>query len=149
MRPDLTAFIKTFRQERYNPVSLIATAGPDAGTDFIKAVGLKSTEGIFVPNGWYPEATNFQNAQMVQDYLAQYGGSANAINADIAEAYAVGQVVQQAVTKIGSINNAALIRELNSGDTFNSVQGAVRFDLATKAGLIGQNNLALSYRFQL
>jgi branched-chain amino acid transport system substrate-binding protein len=146
--PDLTAFIKTFRQQRYNPVSLIATAGPDAGTDFIKAVGLKSTEGVFVPNGWYPEATNFQNAQMVQDYLAQYGGSANAINADIAEAYAVGQVVQQAVTKIGSINNAALIRELHSGDTFNSVQGAVRFDPATQAGLSGQNTLALSYLFQ-
>src|SRR5260370_27819985 len=129
MRPDLTAFIKPFRQRRSNPVSLIATAGPDAGTDFIKAVGLKSTEGIFVPNGWYPEATNFQNAQMVQDYLAQYGGSANAINADIAEAYAVVQVVQQAVTKIVTINHAALIREMHSGDTFYSVQVPMRFEL--------------------
>jgi branched-chain amino acid transport system substrate-binding protein len=146
--PDLTAFINTFKQQRYNPLALVATAGPDAGADFIKAIGLKSTEGIFVPNGWYPEATNFQNDQMVQDYLARYGGTANAINADVAEAYSVGQVVQQAIEKIGSINNAALIRELHSGDTFNSVQGAVRFDPATQAGLTGQNTLALAYLFQ-
>src|SRR5215469_14945812 len=92
--PDLTVFINTFKQQHYNPMALVATAGPDAGADFIKAIGLKSTDGIFVPNGWYPEATNFQNAQMVQDYLAQYGGTANSINADVAEAYSVGQVVQ-------------------------------------------------------
>src|SRR5215469_4504160 len=73
--PDVTSFITTFRQHKYNPQALIATAGPDAGSDFIKAVGIKSTEGVFVPNGWYPQANNFQNAQMVQDYLAQYGGA--------------------------------------------------------------------------
>jgi branched-chain amino acid transport system substrate-binding protein len=140
--PDVAAFINTFKQQRYNPEALIATAGPDAGSDFIKAVGLKSTEGVYVPNGWYPEANNFQNVQMVQDYLTTYGGSANDINADVAEAYSVGQVVSQAMEKIQSINNAALTRELHSGDTFNSVQGAVKFDST------GQNTLALAYLFQ-
>ncbi len=140
--PDVTAFINTFKRQRYNPQALIATAGPDGGSNFIKAVGLKSTEGVFVPNGWYPEANNFQNAQMVQDYVATYGGTANGINADVAEAYSVGQVVSQAIEKIQSINNAALIRELHSGDTFNSVQGPVKFDST------GQNTLALAYLFQ-
>ena len=35
---------------------------------------------------------------MVQAYIAKYGGSASDINADVAEAYSVGEVVDQAVT---------------------------------------------------
>ena len=139
--PDITTYIKRFRQQHYNPKALIATAGPDLGKDFINAVGLPSTEGVFVPNGWYPQANNFENAQMVQDYLAQYGGTADAINADVAEAYSVGQVLAQAATKINSLDNSKLISELHS-DTFNSVQGAVKFDET------GQNTLGLAYLFQ-
>jgi branched-chain amino acid transport system substrate-binding protein len=140
--PDVRAFINTFKHQNYNPQALIATAGPDAGSDFIKAVGgIQSTEGVFVPNGWYPQATFFQNAQMVQDYLTQYGGTPDAINADVAEAYSVGQVLEQAIEKNNSIDNTVLIRELHS-DLFNTVQGPVKFDST------GQNTLALAYLFQ-
>ena len=141
--PDASAFINRFRQKNYNPKAIVATAGPDLGNDFVKAVGgVAGTEGVFVPNGWYPEANTFQNAQMVNDYLAQYGGTADAINGDVAEAYSVGQVLQQAATKINSINNAALMKELHSGATFASVQGSVQFDPT------GQNTLAQAYLFQ-
>ncbi len=140
--PDITAFIQAFKQQHYNPQVLIATAGPDQGDQFIKAVGLKSTEGVFVPNGWYPEAKNLGNADMVKAYLAKYGGTADAISADVAEAYSVGQVLEQAVNKIHSIDNTALIKELHSGDTFNSVQGPVKFDDS------GQNSAAQAYLFQ-
>jgi branched-chain amino acid transport system substrate-binding protein len=141
--PDAAAFINRFNQQHYNPKALIATAGPDGGSDFVKAVGgIPSTEGVFVPNGWYPQANNFQNAEMVNDYLAQYGGTEDSINADVAEAYSVGQVTQQAITKIHSLDNTALINELHSGDTFNTVQGTAQFDST------GQNTLALSYLFQ-
>jgi branched-chain amino acid transport system substrate-binding protein len=140
--PDIAAFIQRFEQQHYNPQMLIATAGPDQGDAFAKAIGgIKATEGIMVPNGWYPEVTNFQNAEMVQAYLAQYGGTADAINSDVAEAFSVGQVAAQAVTKLHSLDNKALIQELHS-DTFNSVQGSVRFDAT------GQNILALPYLFQ-
>ncbi len=141
--PDLQAYIKVFKQEHYNPKALIATAGPDLGQVFIKAVGgVKYTEGVFVPNGWYPEANNFQNAQMVQDYLAQYGGTADQINADVAEAYSVGQVLEQVVTMTKSLDNAKIISALHSGAAFNSVQGTVQFDQ------YGRNTSALSYLFQ-
>lgn len=139
--PDAAAFINTFKQEHYNPKALVATAGPDGGQQFVHAVGLPATEAVFVPNGWYPAANNFQNALMVQDYLAQYGGTANSINADVAEAYSVGQVVQQAIEKTGSIDNAAIIQRLRQ-ETFDTVQGAVQFDSH------GQNLTALSYLFQ-
>ena len=141
--PDLQAYIKVFKKDHYNPKALIATAGPDLGQDFINAIGgVKYTEGVFVPNGWYPEADNFQNALMVQDYLAQYGGTADQINADVAEAYSVGQVLEQVVTMTKSLDNTKIISALHSGVPFNSVQGSVQFDQ------YGRNTSALSYLFQ-
>ncbi len=141
--PDVTAFIQRFKQQHYNPQAMIATAGPDQGDQFLKAIGgAASAEAIMVPNGWYPESNNPGNADMVKAYLAKYGGTADGISSDVAEAYSVGQVVAQAVAKTGTLDNAKLIAELHSGDTFQSVQGAVKFDAT------GQNVAALAYLFQ-
>ncbi len=142
--PDITAYIQAFKQQHYNPKAIVATAGPDQGSQFINAIGgATSAEGVFVPNGgWYPTINTFQNAKMVSDYLAKYGGTADGISSDVAEAFAVGQVLQQAATKINSINNAKLIIELHSGDTFQSVQGPVKFNDQ------GENILATGYLFQ-
>ncbi len=140
--PDATAFIQAFRQQHYNPKSLIATAGPDQGDQFTKAIGgTNVAEAIFVPNGWYAGLDNFQNKEMVSAYLAQYGGTPDSISADVAEAFSVGQVLQQAVTKIGSIDNQKLIQELRS-DTFQTVQGPAKFDST------GQNTAVQAYLFQ-
>ncbi len=79
---------------------------------------------------------------MVSDYLAKYHGTAADISSDVAEAFAVGQVFQQAATKINSIDNTKLINELHSGDTFKSVQGDVKFNAQ------GENVLATGYLFQ-
>lgn len=141
--PDVTAFIQRFKQQHYNPQALIATAGPDQGDQFLKAIGgAASAEAIMVPNGWYPESNNPGNADMVKAYIAKYGGTADGISSDVAEAYSVGQVVAQAVTKNNSLDNTKLITELHSGDTFQSVQGDVKFDAT------GQNIAALAYLFQ-
>jgi branched-chain amino acid transport system substrate-binding protein len=140
--PDIVAFMQAFRQQHFNPQAMIATAGPDQGTQFTKAVGIANTEGVFVPNGWYPSADNYQNLAMVQAYLKKYGGTPDGMSADVPEAYAVGQVVAQAVTKNQSLDNAKLIATLHSGMTFKSVQGDVRFDST------GQNVAAQAYLFQ-
>ena len=142
--PDISAFIQAFRQQHYNPRAIIATAGPDQGAQFLNAVGgTKAAEGVFVPNGgWYPGINTFQNSQMVHDYLAKYGGTADQISSDVAEAYSVGQVLSQAVNKIHSVDNTKLINELHSGDTFQSVQGDVKFNAQ------GENTLATGYLFQ-
>ncbi len=141
--PDIQAEIAVFKQMHYHPKAIIATAGPDLGQDFIKAIGgVQYTEGMFVPNGWYPQADNFQNAAMVQAYIARYGGTADQVNADVAEAYSAGQVLQQAVAKTRSIDNGALITELHSQDVFNTVQGTAKF------APDGQNEQALAYLFQ-
>ena len=142
--PDVSAFIQRFKQQHYNPQALIATAGPDQGDQFLKAIGgAKSAEAIMVPNGgWFPQANTTGNAQMVQEYLAKYGGTAADISSDVAEAYSVGQVVQQAATKINSIDNSKLIAELHSSVTYDSVQGPVKLDDT------GQNTAATAYLFQ-
>jgi len=146
--PDIQAEIAVFKKDHFRPKSLIATAGPDLGSDFIKAIkGVQYTEGIFVPNGWYPQANNFQNAEMVQAYINQYSTASNQItpdqvNADVAEAYSVGQVTQQAIEKIHSIDRTALMTELHSGDVFNTVQGTAQF------APDGENKQGLAYLFQ-
>jgi branched-chain amino acid transport system substrate-binding protein len=143
MLPDIIAIVQRFQQQHFNPQALIATAGPDQGNQFLTPVGGATVaEGIMVPNGWYPQGNNPGNAAMVQAYIAKYGGTAAAISADVAEAYSVGQVVQQAIEKNQSLDNAKLIAELHSGDTFTSVQGNVKFDTT------GQNIAAKAYLFQ-
>ncbi len=142
--PDVVAYIQAFKQQHYNPQAMIATAGPDQGSQFTNAIGgAPSAEGIFVPNGgWYPSINTFQNAQMVKDYLAKYGGTADGISSDVAEAFSVGQVFQQAATNINSIDNAKLITQLHSGKTYQSVQGPVKFNEQ------GENILGTGYLFQ-
>lgn len=143
--PDITAFVQTFRKNHYTRFkALIATAGPDLGDQFVKAVGgSQNAESIFVPNGWYPQADNYQNAEMVAAYTAQYNVTADAVNSDVAEAYSVGQVMAQAVAKMNSIDNAKLLQAFHNRDnTFNSVQGVVKFDTT------GQNIDAQPYLFQ-
>jgi branched-chain amino acid transport system substrate-binding protein len=141
--PDSSAFIKHFELLHYNPRMLVATAGPDQGHAFLKAIGgSESAEGIFFPNGWYPQLKTPGNTDMIKAYLARYKGTSDEISADIAEAYSVGQVAFQATTKIKSLDNAKLLAELHSGDTFQSVQGPVKFDAT------GQNILAQAYLFQ-
>jgi branched-chain amino acid transport system substrate-binding protein len=141
---DIVAYIQAFKQQHYNPQAIIATAGPDQGTQFTKAIGgATSAEGLFVPNGgWYPSINTFQNAKMVSDYLAQYGGTADGISSDVAEAFAVGQIFLQAATNIKSIDNTKLIAQLHSGTTYQSVQGPVKFNDQ------GQNVLGTGYLFQ-
>jgi ABC-type branched-subunit amino acid transport system substrate-binding protein len=79
---------------------------------------------------------------MVKAYLKKYGGTASGINADVAEGYAVGEVAQQAVTAIKSLDNKKLIAYLHGGKTFNSVQGAVKFNS------LGENVAAKAFTFQ-
>ena len=139
----VTSILLAFKQQHYNPKAIIATAGPDQGQQFLTSIGgASSAEGIMVPNGWYAQENTPGNGAMVSAYIHTYGGNANNISADVAEAYSVGQVVAQAVTKIGDLNNTKLIQELHSGDTFTSVQGPVKFDST------GQNTVIQSYLFQ-
>jgi branched-chain amino acid transport system substrate-binding protein len=126
--PTVSAFTHSFIQQHFQPKAFIATAGPDQGAQFKKAVGTGNENGIFVPNGWYGGFRKADSQQMVKEYMAKYGGTPSDVNADVAEAYSVGQVMTQAVDAIHSLDNAKITAYLHSGHTFDSVQGPVKFD---------------------
>ena len=140
--PTVAAFMASFEQQHYNPKVFIAAAGPDQGSAFTSAVGANNATGMMVPDAWYPGSKNQRSQAMVRAYVARYGGSPSAINADIAEAYSVGEVTGQAITHLGRVDNAKLIAYLHSGATLQSVQGPVRFNA------LGENLVATAYIFQ-
>jgi branched-chain amino acid transport system substrate-binding protein len=140
--PTVSAFVHSFIQQHFNPSAFIATSGPDQGAAFIQAVGAGNENGIFVPDGWYPGFRNAASERMVHEYIAKYGGSASDINADVAEAYSVGQVTAQAVQATHSLNNTKIIAYLHSGVTLNSVEGPVKFDS------LGENTAQQTLTFQ-
>jgi branched-chain amino acid transport system substrate-binding protein len=140
--PTVSAFVHAFIQQHYNPKIFIATAGPDQGAAFVKAIGKGNENGIFVPNGWYPGFQKSDSLRMVKEYIAKYGGSPSDVNADVAEAYSVGQVLAQAVQATGGFDEAKISKYLHSGAVFDSVQGPVRFDS------LGENTAQKTLTFQ-
>src|ERR1700760_2811369 len=140
--PTVGAFMQAFEQQHFTPKMFIAAAGPDQGNSFTSAVGTGNANGMMVPNGWYPGYANSTSRQMVKEYVAQYGGTTSGVNADVAEAYSVGQVVAQAVIATGGTGNAKIISYLHSGVALTTVQGPVKFDA------LGENGAAAAFIFQ-
>jgi branched-chain amino acid transport system substrate-binding protein len=140
--PTVQEFMKEFEAQHYTPKLFLASSGPDQGSAFTSVVGAGNATGMMVPNGWYPGYANADSQNMVKEYTTQYGGTASGVNADVAEAYAVGQVLAQAVTATNSVDNAKIISYLHSGVSLNSVQGPVKFDA------LGENGAAVGFIFQ-
>jgi branched-chain amino acid transport system substrate-binding protein len=127
--PTVAAFITGFERRHYNPRVLAASSGPDQGSAFLRAIGgARQATGIMVPDGWYGGEHNPLSRAMVGAYVAKYGGTASDINADVAEAYAVGQTAADAIGATRSVNNAKIISWLHSGVTLRTVQGDTRFN---------------------
>jgi branched-chain amino acid transport system substrate-binding protein len=140
--PTVSAFMQAFEQQHYNPKMFIAAAGPDQGAAFVSVVGKGNAVGMMVPNGWYPGYKNAASMALVNEYVAKYGGAPSDVNADVAEAYSVGQVMDQAVVATRGTDNAKIITYLHSGVTLSSVQGPVTFNA------LGENTAAVAFTFQ-
>jgi branched-chain amino acid transport system substrate-binding protein len=140
--PTVSAFVHTFVQQHYNPKAFIATGGPDQGAAFVKAVGAGNTNGIMVPNGWYPGYANADSKRMVNEYIAKYGGKAADVNSDVAEGYSVGEVIAQAVKATNGFDQSKIMKYLHSGVTLQTVQGPVKFNS------LGENIAAKPFAFQ-
>ena len=63
--PTVSAFMQAFEQAHYNPKAFIATAGPDQGAAFLKAVGSANATGMMVPDSWYGGSSNPLSKTMV------------------------------------------------------------------------------------
>jgi branched-chain amino acid transport system substrate-binding protein len=140
--PTVSSFMSGFEQQHYNPKVFIADAGPDQGAAFLSAVGTANANGMMVPDAWYPGYDNASSHAMVAAYVAKYGGSASDVNADVAEAYSVGEITADAVKATGGTVGSKIIHYLHSDVTLQSVQGAVKFNS------LGENVKAIAFIFQ-
>ena len=140
--PTVQEFMKVFAQKHYTPKMFIAAAGPDQGAAFTSAVGAGTAVGMMVPTGWFPLFNNAASKKMVDEYVQLHGGTKSGVNADVAEAYSVGQVAAQAIQATGGTDNTAIIKYLHSGVPLATVQGSVQFNS------LGENGAAASFVFQ-
>jgi len=85
-------------------------------------------------------SSNPESKTMVAEYIKKYGGTAADVNADVAEAYAVGQVITAAVKATGGFDNTRSSRT-SLGVTIQSVLGAVKFNSL-------ERTTATAYTFQ-
>lgn len=123
---DSVGQIRAYQEAGYQPRIAFFTTGPSLPGPFREGLGT-ATEGVFASISWFPEAEEHQNADMVAKYVEMFGGNAGDIPEDVANAFTVGQVLQQAIEKIGAVDNAALIEELHKG-TYQTVVGPLSFD---------------------
>jgi len=140
--PTVASFMHAFEQQNFSPKAFVAAAGPDQGQAFLSAVGTANATGMMVPNAWYPGFNNAASQAMVKEYVAKYGGSASGVNADVAEAYSVGEITAQAVTATGGTVGSKIDAYLHSGKTLTSVEGPVKFNS------LGENVKAIAFIFQ-
>jgi branched-chain amino acid transport system substrate-binding protein len=118
--------IRAYQDAGYQPRGAFFTTGPSVSVPFKEALG-DATEGVMAAISWFPEANEYQNAEMGAKYVEMFGGQISDIAEDTANAFTVGQVLQQAVENIQSIDNAALLEDLHSS-TFETVVGPLSFD---------------------
>lgn len=123
---DSVGQIRAYQEAGYQPRGAFFTTGPSLPGPFKEGLG-EATEGVFAAISWFPEAGGFQNAEFVEKYVEMFGGSASDIPEDAANAFTVGQVLQQAVENKQTLDNAVLIEELHM-NTFQTVVGPLSFD---------------------
>ena len=121
---DSVGQIKAYQEAGYQPRGAFFTTGPSLPKEFREALG-NATEGVFSAISWYEESTTETNSEFVAAYHAKNGP--DPIAEDTANAYTVGQILQQAVENTQSIDNAKLIDEMHSA-TFTTVVGPLSFD---------------------
>jgi branched-chain amino acid transport system substrate-binding protein len=121
---DSVAQIQAYIEAGYQPRGAFFTTGPSLPKEFDEALGT-STEGIFSAISWFEDSTIETNPEFVAAFHDKNGP--DPIAEDSANAYTVGQVLQQAIENTQSIDNAKLIDEMHSA-TFTTVVGPLKFD---------------------
>jgi branched-chain amino acid transport system substrate-binding protein len=127
MEADSFDMTKAMVTERFSPKFLFFMNGASDAAVYPANVGANNVEGIFSAIGWYPQEKSTGNSDFVAAYIHKYGGTSDQISGDSAEAYSIGQVINEAVNKVGAIDNAKIIAALHA-NTWPSIQGPLAWD---------------------
>jgi branched-chain amino acid transport system substrate-binding protein len=120
------SLVKALVQAKYSPKFLFEANGPNSPGEFPSKVGPSNTQGIFSSSDWFPKAKTYGNTFFVKQFVKTYGGTADAIDPGSAEAYAVGQVAERVLRKVG-LDNAKIIAALHKG-TWPTVEGTLHWN---------------------
>jgi branched-chain amino acid transport system substrate-binding protein len=112
---DAYAQVKGLVQLKYNPRFLYQSNGANSPLQFPDKVGANNTEGIMSSADWYPGSAATGSADFTARYTKAYGGTAQQIDDNSAEAYAVGQLIEEVAAKDKKVDNATIISALHSG----------------------------------
>ena len=102
---DAYAQVKAMVQQKFSPKYLFLSNGANSPTEFPTKVGAGNTNGIFSCGDWFSDLKSSGNPQFVAAYLKKYGGKPDAIDPGSAEAYAVGQLVEEVAAKTKKVDN--------------------------------------------
>src|SRR5437868_1109795 len=133
--------VKALVQAKYSPKFLFFSNGANSPTEFPSKVGAKNVNGIFSCSDWTPTEPSSGNKLFVSQYVKRYGGNQFQIDNNSSEAWAVGQLLQLAVKKVGSIDNQKIIAALHKG-TWPTIEGNLSWD---KDGAPNGNDLLVEW----
>jgi branched-chain amino acid transport system substrate-binding protein len=117
---DAFAEVKAMIEQHFSPKLLFLSNGANDPVNFPSKVGSNNVNGIFGAGDWFEDESSPGNTAFVDAYHKKYG--AGPIDPTSAEAYACGQILQAAVNKVGSFDNAKIITALHQ-DSWPSVEG--------------------------
>jgi len=107
--------VKSLVQLKFSPQFMYLSNGANSPVEFPDKVGAANTTGIVSSGDWFPTSTAPGSAEFAAAYVKAYGGTVQSIDNSSAEAYAVGQVLEEVARKTGKVDNATIIATLHQG----------------------------------
>ncbi|MGH2698345.1 MAG: amino acid ABC transporter substrate-binding protein [Actinomycetota bacterium] len=120
---DSVSLLRSLQELDYQPKAIISSTGPTLNS-FGEAMG-DAAEGIMAPVGYHSKADFPTNPEFVEAYEEEYG---EAPSEDPANAYTVGQIVQQAVEEVGSVEDQDALRDYIRENEFETIVGPLSFN---------------------
>lgn len=118
---DGVGLVRSLKQLQFSPKVLFQTSAPSNAGEYAHGIGEANTEGVFYTVSWHQDAKTNRNPEFVAGYQAAYG--ADKIPAeDAADAYAAAEVLESAVTAVGSLDQAK-VREWLHANQVDTILG--------------------------
>ncbi|HET6658073.1 MAG TPA: amino acid ABC transporter substrate-binding protein [Gaiellaceae bacterium] len=122
---DGVGFDRALIKVGYSPKQLFQASTPSFADQFSNAVGLDNTEGIFYAVSYHVDAPTPGNTDFLAAYRAKFNTDPPE---DAADAYAAAQVLQAAVTAVGSIDDQEALADWLRANSVDTILGTLSWD---------------------
>jgi branched-chain amino acid transport system substrate-binding protein len=122
---DGVGLVRSLKQVGFTPKVLFQTSAPSNAGQYSSGIGKPNTEGVFYTVSWNENAKTPLNAEFVKAYADKYNGETPA--EDAADAFAAAQVLQEAIEKVGSLDQAKIADYLHKNEV-STILGSLSWD---------------------